>query len=231
MSQRAHVLLRGIDKPSQGGPGPLPIGELLHPAALLAVVVLVANDWWAKRAMAGWLTGKLSDVSGLIMAPLALSAAIGCALWLLALLRPSIDPSLHPRRLALAIAATGAVFAATKLSPAAAQAVATALAHLGGHPRIVCDPTDLLALPALAAAWWIGRAELRLVPRGRVHALQRAATRDRDAAIRDAFADVRAAGADPDRVAALEAALAQRAHPTAVDDALRQLARSSPRHR
>jgi hypothetical protein len=228
------VLLRGIDRvaPSDGrtGLGPLPIGELLHPVALLSVVVLVANDWWAKRVFTGWLTGKLSDVSGLIMAPLALSAAIGGALWLLARLAPSIDPSLHPRRLALAIAATGAVFAATKLSPAAAHAVAAALALLGGHPRIVCDPTDLLALPALALAWWIGRAELRLVPRGRVHAVLRAAPAGA-AELRAAFADVRAAGAEPDRVQALEAALAPPRSLTAVDDALRQLAHSRPRHR
>jgi hypothetical protein len=205
----------------------LPIGELLHPVALLAVVVLVANDWWAKRVVAGWLTGKLSDLSGLIMAPLALSAAIGCAAWLLMRIKRSIDPSLHSRRLALAIAATGIVFAAVKLSPEAARAVAAALALLGGHPRIVCDPTDLMALPALAIAWWIGRAELRLVPRGRVHAILRAAASS-EATIRAALADVRAAGADPDRVTALEAALAPPCSPTAVDDALRRLAHSPP---
>jgi hypothetical protein len=206
LGQRVHVWLRGIEQvpeAARAGAGPLPVGELFHPAALLALVVLVGNDWWAKRVCPGLLTGKLSDVAGLVVAPLALSAAWGCARWLAAALGGRVDPSLGRRRLALCLAAVALPFVAAKTSPAAARALAEGLALLGGRPRIVCDPTDLLALPALAGAWWLGRAELRLVPRGRVHAVLRGA---RPAA--GALADVRAAGAEPGLVAELEAQLA-----------------------
>lgn len=205
LGQRVHVWLRGIEQVSgEGGRrlGPLPVGELLHPLALAALVVLLGNDWWAKRVCPGWLTGKLSDVAGLVVAPLALSAAWGCALWLAAALGLRVDPSLGPRRLMVAMAAIAAPFVAAKTSAAAAAGIAAALALLGGRPRIVCDPTDLLALPALLVTWWLGRAELRLVPRGRVHAVLRGA---RPAA--GELEDVRAVGAEPALSDALVAAL------------------------
>ena len=60
--------MRGERKPAD-----LPIGEALHPVALIAVVVLVVNDWVLKpSSVPAWLTGKLSDVSGLVFAPLVL---------------------------------------------------------------------------------------------------------------------------------------------------------------
>jgi hypothetical protein len=37
---------------------------LLHPIALAAIAVLVANDHRWKASHPGWLTGKLSDVAG-----------------------------------------------------------------------------------------------------------------------------------------------------------------------
>ena len=40
------------------------------------------------------------------------------------------------------------------------------------YARIVADPTDLLTLPALALAWWLGRRELAHVPLGRLAALE-----------------------------------------------------------
>lgn len=227
--RRAHVFLRGIDsiapgEAERGAVGPLPVGELLHPGALAAVAVLVLNDWWAKRHHPSWLTGKLSDVAGLVMAPLALSAAIGCVLWLCARAGAALDPSARPRRFALAVALIGAGFAATKLSVAAAALVTGALAHLGFHDaRIAVDPTDLLALPALGLAALIARAELRLIARGRVHAILRGA-RPLD---ERAFADALAAGAAPTLVEALRHAVAAR-QPAAIDDALRQIAGASP---
>ena len=40
-----------------------------HPVTVLALVVLVLNDHVLKAAQPGWLTGKLSDVVGLVLAP------------------------------------------------------------------------------------------------------------------------------------------------------------------
>ena len=126
------------------GNGTLPVGEALHPVAIAAVLLLVVNDWVLKPRWPGAVTGKLSDLAGLIFAPLVLSAAIG-----LVTRRP-----LTRARLLACLAATGAVFAAIKLAP---HSLAL------GPFRFVADRTDLLCLPALLVAYWIGRDELRRV--------------------------------------------------------------------
>jgi hypothetical protein len=120
---------------------------VLHPLALLAVVVLVVNDWVLKRVMPGALTGKLSDIAGLVFAPLALSSLVG----LVTRRRPS------RARILACITAVGGVFGATKLFPAVAHAVAS----VGFHAHIVADPTDLFCLPALAVAYWISASDAR----------------------------------------------------------------------
>ncbi|HEY0193070.1 MAG TPA: hypothetical protein VGC42_18260 [Kofleriaceae bacterium] len=152
----------------------LPLGEALHPACLAAVGLLVVNDWLLKPRLAGWLpdgwraasgivTGKLSDLAGLACAPLLLSAAIGLALAGAARLGLRVEPWLTRRRLLACLAATAGVFAAVKLSPAAAGALADGLSRLGPRARIRPDPTDLLCLPALAVAYLVGRGELACV--------------------------------------------------------------------
>jgi hypothetical protein len=179
---------------------------------LAAVAVLVVNDWLLKpRLGPSILTGKLSDLAGLIFAPVVLSAALGLALHGAAALGARVDPSLSRRRLVLCTIATGAVFAAVKLDHAAAHVLVQLLSRLGRPAAITLDPTDLLCLPALAIAVWIGRDELRRVPLGRPAALHRLG---RPAA--KALADVRWAGAPADRVVALAAAIDAR-DVTAVD--------------
>jgi hypothetical protein len=191
--ERLRRALRGIDR--AGAPA-LPVGEALHPVALAAVLVLVVNDWYAKPRWHGAVTGKLSDVAGLAFAPVVLSAVIGLVLYAAARLGARVDPSLSRRRLAACVVATGAGFAAVKLAAPMRHAAAALLGH---GATFYPDWTDLLCLPALAIAWWIGRDELRRIPLGRPAAIHRLG---RPAAA--ALADATAAGAD---TAALAAAI------------------------
>lgn len=120
---------------------------LAHPVTVLALVALVVNDHVLKSAWPGVLTGKLSDVAGLVMAPP-----------LLAVLIALVVPVLSGRVLAaLAVALTGAGFVAVKALPPAAAAASSAWSIAGGPSLVRADATDLLALPALAIAWYAWR--------------------------------------------------------------------------
>lgn len=175
----------------------------MHPITLAAVLLLVVNDWYLKSHFGpSVITGKLSDIAGLAFAPVILSAAIGLALHAAARLGARVDPSLSLRRLVACVVATGLGFAAVKLSPPIAERVAHVLGHLGRPASFYDDWTDLLTLPALAVALWIGLDELRRIPLGRpaaIHRLGRPAL--------PALADVRRAGAPPERVAELARAI------------------------
>ena len=115
-----------------------PRHALTHPLWLGALALLVLNDHALKGAglLPGWLTGKLSDVAGMLVAPLLLAVIAQVS-------------SRHGW--ALAHVAVGVVFAAIKLSDTAAQAFETLTALTPFPWVIVVDPSDLLALPALAA--------------------------------------------------------------------------------
>lgn len=194
---RAWRFLAGDDQP--GRPG-LPLAELLAPLPLLALAVLVVNDWLLKPSeLPRWLTGKLSDFAGLAVFPLVATAAFDVVLWLAWRLGARVDFTLRRWKLATAIALTGGVFATMKLVPDVAVAVARALGAAFGHAHVMPDPTDLIALPALAFAWWWGR---RTIARGAYGRLAWAARR-RPATV---YGDARACGADPAIVDELEAA-------------------------
>ena len=122
-------------------PAPLsPARALLTPTWIASLALLVANDHWLKGAglIPEVLTGKLSDFAGLVVAPVLLAAVLG----------------IRSRRALLAChIAIGAVFAGIQLSPGFATSW-SALMGAFGHPWLItCDPTDLIALPALALAW------------------------------------------------------------------------------
>lgn len=105
------------------------------PVAAFSVVLLVLNDHLLKQAWPGWVTGKLSDVLGLVVAPLLLGvvlAALGVRRW---------------RPWAVGLVLTG--FLAAKTSAAGAAAVSVAWSLTGIPTHIRADPTDLLALPAV----------------------------------------------------------------------------------
>ncbi len=193
-----HRVLAGEDGPGRRA---LPVGELLHPVPLAAVLVLVVNDRWLKGAglLPGAVTGKLSDVAGLLFFPLLVTAGTDLVLLAAARLGAPVDFTLRRWKLAIALLATAAGFIAVKLSPAVAGHVADLLPV---PSRIVADPRDLAALPMLLVAGWLGWREIGRVPLGRIEWLQR-----RGGGSAQGLADVTACGARADDVAALAAAL------------------------
>ncbi len=152
---------------------------LAHPAALAAVALLLVNDHLLKARWPGWVTGKLSDVAGMVFFPLLLFAvAAGAA----RIARRSGGDS---RALLVGCAvATALAFAAVKTWEPARAAFEVALgaarwplgaarAILDGaalpplaQAAVARDMTDLVALPFVAVAVAIGwpradRAECR----------------------------------------------------------------------
>ena len=116
-----------------------------------ALLVLVLNDHWLKGAglLPGWLTGKLSDFAGLIVAPILLAS----------LLRARARGA----RL-LCWAAVASVFGAIKLWPPAARALEQVTSSAGLSWRIWVDPSDLLALSVLPLGWWVLRSSAAAPP-------------------------------------------------------------------
>ncbi len=127
------------------------VGALLrHPVYVCSLALLVLNDHVLKRAAAGvggsapgWITGKLSDLVGPIVAGGVLAFVVGA----------------HSRRArAWAFAAAAAFVAAINVSPALAGAVESFTTWVGVPWQITVDPTDLLALLPLP---WLLRPLLR----------------------------------------------------------------------
>ena len=93
----------------------LAAADLTRPAPLIATAILALNDHVLKGS--GWLpgtvTGKLSDVAGLFVAPIALVCLVRC-----------VVPARRDGRLAaVALAMVAVVFALLKASPAVNSAV------------------------------------------------------------------------------------------------------------
>lgn len=147
-----------------------PADGLLHPVALVALAILIVNDRLLKDAWPGPVTGKLSDVAGLVVAPLALQAGWEVLTWVAG---RWTGPS--RRVLAVAILLVGLGFVAIQVPGPSVDAYRVALGVLqwpfaavgalaSGRalppitPVIATpDIADLLALPALGLAWLIGR--------------------------------------------------------------------------
>jgi hypothetical protein len=164
-------------------PARVPADSLLHLVPIAAILLLLVNDHVLKGAYPGWITGKLSDVAGLIFFPLFVQAA--CEVVLDASRRWR-GPSLS--LLLLSVLGTGLVFAGAETIPVVADLVArtfgtarwpldaiASLAHSGGLPGLApasmtADPSDLLALPFLAVPVLLGlrRASSQHHPIGRL---------------------------------------------------------------
>ncbi len=108
---------------------------MLHPVTLSSLVLLLANDHWAKAAFANAVTGKLSDLAGVVLLS-AMFMHLGLS------------------RVAAATL-TGVGFTLVKVVPAVngwwndGYVLVYALLGLGVPGATRADPTDLLALGAL----------------------------------------------------------------------------------
>ena len=124
------------------------LARLLHPAFLVALATLVVNDHVLKDAFGNALTGKLSDLAGLVVLPVLASSLVGLA----------------TRRAVWAVhAAVGLAFAAVQFVPAEAVAAVLGVRHTP-------DPTDLVALAILPLGVQLSLATPRplvVVPRWR----------------------------------------------------------------
>lgn len=133
------------------------------PDALLALVVLVVNDHWAKAVFDSYLTGKLSDFSGLYFFPILLVGLVERLL----LKKVASKGWVWGAGLATAL-----VFALMKTWAPMGMLYAYGLGLIqwpwhflvGAAPfrpvRMVMDASDLMALPMCALA--IGRGVWRL---------------------------------------------------------------------
>jgi hypothetical protein len=146
---RRVVRRRDVRRPR--APGDL----LLRPVAVVAVLLLIVNDHVLKHRWPGLLSGKLSDIAGLMFLPLLIISVCEVA-------RAAVR---RPWRMGeswvVAVAVTVAIgFAATKLSPAVGATYGDILGWirwpLVGHWRQVAitqDPTDVLCTPGVIVAW------------------------------------------------------------------------------
>jgi hypothetical protein len=131
---------------------------------VFAVIVLFVNDHFLKKAWPGLVTGKLSDIAGMIFFPLLLTHVI-C--WL-------VRDARRDRVLLFACLLTAIVFTLTKTTTFANEAyrvtwgamqwparAAWALAHGRALPHLarvmlVRDPTDVVAVPFVALSFLTG---------------------------------------------------------------------------
>ncbi|HEX2879863.1 MAG TPA: hypothetical protein VHO25_10065 [Polyangiaceae bacterium] len=110
-----------------------------------ALGLLLVNDHVLKRSVdpgtfAATVTGKLSDVAGLIVAPMLVGALAGRVVG-------------TPRAVRYAFAGVVVLFCALKVSPWLAGTWVSAWELLGVAQQLTADPTDLLALPVAYLAY------------------------------------------------------------------------------
>jgi hypothetical protein len=141
---------------------------ILHPFVLVAIAAFIVNDHVAKALWPGLLTGKISDVAGLIFFPVLVMSLWEVGLEALGRFRgPDQGPLIR------ASIATVVAFALIKSTPEGASVWAWLLEvgqwlvrlpwafltdAVGPPARVLAtqDPTDLIAVPAVLMAVWLG---------------------------------------------------------------------------
>ncbi len=130
---------------------------LASPVTVGALALLVLNDHLLKQAWPGPVTGKLSDLAGLVVAPFL----VALPLVVLRVRRP----------VPVAIVVTAVLFTLVKATDAGSDVASAALSAVAGLSLVRRDPTDLLALPALLVAARVHRLARVARPAGRRSAL------------------------------------------------------------
>ncbi len=145
-------------------PREMPGDLLLRPVPLIALGLLVLNDQVLKRTFANDVTGKLSDIAGLVFVPLLIVAIVE-----LARAAFRVEWRATTRTLAVSVVSLGIIFTAAKVSPTTAHLFGDVLGAVrypvrGDFDRVVIahDLSDLVTLPALAIAWLDGSRAIRL---------------------------------------------------------------------
>jgi hypothetical protein len=142
---------------------PVSGSSLAHPVSLAAIGLLVLNDQVLKPSWPGPITGKLSDVAGLVFFPLLVIAAV------------ELVAGRRIRSVAvIAIISTAVCFSLIQLWDPAADFYRHGLGYLqfpfrrllsGAATPVpvshTADLTDLLALPALFVAWRLATGSTR----------------------------------------------------------------------
>ena len=121
---------------------------LCHPLAVAAMLVLLFNDYWLRWYAPSWWSGKLGDFAELFFAPFALGM-------MLALIVPS-SPRQERIVKIIAFGSSGIIFASAKTIPVFMELIDRILGTVLHMPvRWIADPSDLIALGSLVAAWWL----------------------------------------------------------------------------
>jgi hypothetical protein len=165
-TNRDHGSLDGSPSKSAGVPGAqrtnaavrrrrTPGDLLVRPIAVVALMTLIVNDHIIKQRWPGLLSGKLSDIAGLVFFPLLIVSV--CEVTRAAVGRPW---QMGKRGVVAVAVAVVIGFAATKLSTAVAASYGDMLGWLRwpliGHWSQVAisqDPTDVICAPAAILAW------------------------------------------------------------------------------
>lgn len=160
---------------------------LLHPLAVLSLLVLVANDHWLKHAHPGVLSGKLSGFAAVFLLPLFLHALFELSYRTFTAQPPTARAT--NRALGTCLVLTCLIYAPPELWPSAEAAYRHALGALqwpfrilwslarGEAPaafapvRATADPSDLVALIMLWVAWRVARRGPQTRPRALTTAL------------------------------------------------------------
>lgn len=116
--------------------------SLTHPLAVMAALMLLANALIFQPLWPNWLTGKLSDLAWMVLAPLLLAAVLA--------------PLGFSRAVRVfSLVAVGLTLVAVKTIAPLNAAVLQLFASFGWPLKLALDVSDLIVLPGLLIAWHI----------------------------------------------------------------------------